>query len=363
MLGLVGGQTESGAATGFFTFNAGSQEAPVQASSASTVLPLTASRTTSTGPRRSSQERHHDRHHHGTSTTTTTTTNDSAQTTIVGRPTSRNFNVQPCMCFCARSNDEERGQEEDQLFLSVPMIGTGSDENAFSLRNDHQQHHPLDELSPLRIFARPILVNTTALLQRMRTTTMKQQQQNQEQEHHLPVAAAIMYNAALFYHLKGVSSSSTTTGDGERSRDRAYQLADFYYSVALCHMEGALHHQRLCYPSVASSSTLLPQDADVDEATFVLPMLASWNNRAHLQCAHYSAATRSQCLDSMRKLLQVADVIARRIAYPPPQSSSVSASLAAGAAAECLLSPEERSIFRLNCFFLEQLGAGLAPAA
>lgn len=360
MLGLVGGQTESGAATGFFPSIGGSQGAPVQASSASMVLPLTTSRTTSTGPRRSSQEHHLDRHHHGTSATATTTTNDSAQTTIVGRPTSRNFNVQPCMCCCARSSDEERGKEEDQLFLSVPMIGTGGEENASSLRNDHQ-HHPSDELSPLRIFARPILVNTTALLQRMRTTTTMKQQQNQEQEHHqhhLPVAVAIMYNAALYNHLKGAPSSSTTTGDGESSRDRAYQLADFYYSVALCHMESALHHQRLCHPSVASTSALLSQEADADEATFVRPMLASWNNRAHLQCAHYSTVTRSQCLDSMRKLLQVADVIDRRIAHPPPSSASVAA-----AAAECLLSPEERSIFRLNCFFLEHLGAGLAPAA
>jgi hypothetical protein len=355
MLGLVGGQTESSAAPGFIGSNAGSPEASVQASSASMVLPFTTSRATSTVPRRSSQEHHHDRHHHVTTTTTTTT---SVQTTIVGRPTSRNFNVQPCMCFCSRSADDERGKEEDQLFLSVPTIETAVGENAFSQRNVHQQH-PLDALSPLRIFARPILVNTTALLQRMRTTTMKQQQQQHQEhrQHHLPVAAAIMYNAALYHHLKGASSSSSTTGDGERSRDRAYQLADFYYSVALCHMEGALHHQRLCHPSVVPSST---HEADADEATFVLPMLASWNNRAHLQCAHYSTANRSQCLESMRKLLQVADVITRRIAYPPP---SVSASLADAAAAECLLSPEERSIFRLNCFFLEQLGAGLAPAA
>lgn len=170
-------------------------------------------------------------------------------------------------------------------------------------------------LSPLQIFARPIVVNTGLLLQ------MKQYSR-----HHL-VAAAVMYNTALLYHLRG-----SQTGESEAG---AYQLSDLYYGASLRHMERAVAVQPagLC--------------GEMTEAGLVL-LLAIWNNRAHLQCANYSSTTRSHCIDSMRLLLVRAT--SRRLDD-------------AGTPSACLLPSEEIDMFRLNLFFLEQLGNELASAA
>jgi hypothetical protein len=170
-------------------------------------------------------------------------------------------------------------------------------------------------LSPLQIFARPIIVNTSLLLQ------MKQ-----HSRHHL-VAAAVMYNTALLYHLRG-----SQTGESEAG---AYQLSDLYYGASLHHMERAVVVQPagLC--------------GEMTEAGLVL-LLAIWNNRAHLQYANYSSTTRSHCIDSMRLLLVRAT--SRRLDDT-------------GTPTACRLLSEEIAMFQLNLYFLENLGNEMASAA
>jgi hypothetical protein len=154
--------------------------------------------------------------------------------------------------------------------------------------------------SPFRIFARPIVINTVTVLAR-------------SQPHYL-VAAAIMFNAALMYHLKAACS--------QMLGDRAFPLSDLLYSLAIAHLDTTAIQSNMCCRNDA-----------------LLLHLAAWNNRAHLQFANYSAATRLQCLDSMRQLLTATE--------------NLSATF---------LLPDERCIFYLNVFYLEQL-EGLAAAA
>jgi hypothetical protein len=173
-----------------------------------------------------------------------------------------------------------------------------------------------ESLSPLRIFARPIVVNTALLLK-----------MNQQTSLHV-VAAVIMYNAALRYHLNGYKT--------EEGNDQAYQAADLHYGASQAHMERALQ---------LSSGGM----CDLMDGSLLL-LLATWNNRAHLQCANCSVATWSQCVTSMRLLLLHAVTFCCGTGDP----------LSAPA---FLLSPEESCIFHLNHFSLEQLGSRLAPAA
>jgi hypothetical protein len=203
-------------------------------------------------------------------------------------------NIGPTEAMCHR--------QYDQLFVSC-FIGSVAE--------------ALDAaaLSPLQIFARPIIVNTGLLLQ------MKQ-----HSRHHL-VAAAVMYNTALLYHLRG-----SQTGESEAG---AYQLSDLYYGASLHHMERAVVVQPagLC--------------GEMTEAGLVL-LLAIWNNRAHLQWANYSSTTRSHCIDSMRLLLVRAT--SRRLDDT-------------GTPTACLLPSEEIAMFQLNLYFLENLGNEMASAA
>jgi hypothetical protein len=195
--------------------------------------------------------------------------------------------------------DDPHYHTQQHVFHSVSMMMVMGPPNGFysPLRNVLLAE---DDDSPLRIFARPIVINTATVLAR-------------SQPHYL-VSAAIMFNAALMYHLKAACS--------QMLGDRACPLSDFLYSLAIARLE----------TTVIQSNTCSRNDAR-------LLLLAAWNNRAHLQFANYSSATRLQCLDSMRQLLT------------QTENSSTT-----------FLLPDERCIFYLNVFYLEQL-AGMAAAA
>lgn len=159
----------------------------------------------------------------------------------------------------------------------------------------------LDANSPLLIFGRPFVLDTSMLLSQHRSS------------YHV-IAAVVMYNTALWYHLK-TDNSSSAAGHSNGS------LAESYYRATLSHAEWAL---QLNVSTVEHVMQLL---------------LATWNNRAHLLCSQMSnlypsGNTFPQCHESMRFLLK-----------------------------SCRLEADECRIFHLNCFLLEHFSSGVAPAA